>query len=416
MSEVAFFPARYPFLPRLYRVTRAPLSAYLHFPYCARKCAYCDFVSFGEGDRRRSPLPPERYADVLIEEIAQTARRRRDAGLPTAALETVYFGGGTPTLLPPSDLARILEALERFFGLVSEAEITIEMNPERSCRALLFDLRTAGFSRLSVGLQAAQDRLLRFLGRKHSCADFCRSIEAARRAGFENISADLMAALPGQRFHDLRASAQVLLDLDIEHVSVYSLILEEGSLFYELHRRGRLELPSEREERELVHFVTDFLERGGHRLYEVSNFARPGKASRHNAAYWLAEAYYAFGLAAASYVDGERRRRTADPATYLQEIASGMPAQLEEKQEDLEGARRDYLCFAPRLVRPFGGKDFFLRFGEELPPEDARRCEELVGRGLLRVSEEREGERLWRAYCLRREALDYADEVSRSLL
>lgn len=256
------------------------------------------------------------YVQLLKHEIEAVGAWSRQHSL-TVPLASVFFGGGTPSLADPADLAAILDLLRMQFGLDPDAEITLEANPGTLRPGQLTDLRKAGFNRISFGLQAAQDHLLRTLGRIHSYAEFVSSVHDARAAGFERISVDLMLGLPGQTLADALESVERVLALGITHVSYYSLIIEPGTPFAELYLDHPELLPDEDLERTIYHAVRDRLAAAGLLSYEISNAARPGQECRHNLVYWRGQPYYGFGVAAHSYLAGTRRGNTTDWRTYV---------------------------------------------------------------------------------------------------
>ncbi|MDO5732283.1 MAG: radical SAM family heme chaperone HemW [Eubacteriales bacterium] len=391
----------YPFRARAYRVDRPALSAYIHIPFCLHKCIYCDFLSYSPNQQRRLNCHPEDYADLLIQEIKSTALQYPNTS--GQGLETIYFGGGTPTVLPSADLCRILNALDSTFSIAPNAEITIEMNPETLRQTDFGLLRSAGFNRLSIGVQAIQDHLLRRLGRLHRFSDVEALSREARRQGFTNLSADLILALPGQSSEMIEASIAAFADLGFEHISAYSLILEEDTPLYCAHQRGLVELPDEDIERELVHTALCCLRQHDYQQYEISNFARNHQYSRHNAAYWLGEYYYGFGLGAASYLAGHRRINPKLPEELITHQYS------EDLFVDREEAMREQVCFALRLLRPFAGSDFQRRFACELPETLQAALEKHHRLGLLEALPEGQ-------YILSEKGLDFADQIALDLI
>lgn len=280
-------------------MVKRELELYIHIPFCVRKCAYCDFLS--------APAAQETmraYVDVLCREILE---------FPWAEqyeVSTVFFGGGTPSILPPEFMEKILHAVHEKFDFVQELpEITIECNPGTADEKKLTALRYMGINRLSLGLQSADNEELRRLGRIHTWEDFLAAYHDARRAGFENINVDLMSALPGQTVNSWKRTLEKVLALKPEHISAYSLIIEEGTPFYDRYcedaRRREAgepcrELPSEEEEREMYRLTEQYLQEAGMYRYEISNYALPGYECRHNCGYWRRTEYAGFGLGAAS--------------------------------------------------------------------------------------------------------------------
>lgn len=289
-------------------IKEKPLALYVHIPFCVKKCDYCDFLSAPASEREK-----ENYVNLLCREIEREA-----ACYPDYRATTVFFGGGTPTVLQPEQLERILCKLkEAFFvnpfgkAVPEDAEITLECNPGTVTEEDLKKLRKAGFNRLSIGLQSAQNAELKRLGRIHTWEDFLKTWEFARKAGFGNINVDLMSALPGQSMESYVNSLERITALHPEHISAYSLIIEEGTPYYERYgeadaqRRAegadrRHLLPTEEEERRMYELTQEILEKNGYHRYEISNYALPGYACRHNITYWKRGDYLGLGLGAAS--------------------------------------------------------------------------------------------------------------------
>lgn len=276
---------------------------YIHVPFCDGKCPYCDFYSLrGDGELM------DRYVSALSREIGAWAdsHDRQAAG-------TVYFGGGTPNLLGAERLSALLERVRDCFAVQDGAEITLEANPTGGDRAFFQAVRKAGFNRLSMGLQSANEEELAFLGRRHTSGDVKRSVEAARGAGFDNISLDLMLGLPGGTKARLEHSIDFAAGLGVEHISAYILKVEEGTPFA---ARG-VQVPEDDDTADQYLFCVEELERRGYAQYEISNFARPGRESRHNLVYWHGEEYLGFGPGAHSFYGGKRFYYDRDLAGFL---------------------------------------------------------------------------------------------------
>ncbi|MBP1757165.1 MAG: coproporphyrinogen-3 oxidase [Firmicutes bacterium] len=361
-------------------------AAYVHWPFCQRKCAYCDFVSWPAGAGQT-----DLYTQCVLNEIAAVSAWSHQNGL-AQPLATVFFGGGTPSLARPDQLAAILAALSDQFGLADDAEITIEANPGTVTAQALQQLHTAGFNRISFGLQAAQDSLLQTLDRIHTCADFVQSVRAAREAGFARISADLMLGLPGQTLADIKASLDLLLELGINHISYYSLIIEPGTPFADRYLDRPDLLPDEALEREMYHLVVDRLAEQGIRAYEISNAAAPGEMCRHNLVYWCGQPYYGFGIAAHNYAGGVRRGNTEDWRDYSriwgEQSAPGtgdwpfLASNSSELIDELE-ARKEMFLLGLRLIDGVAWADFEARFGLDARDLFAAAFSRLQRRGLL---------------------------------
>lgn len=394
-------------MPELLPAQRsAPLHAYIHIPYCLKKCAYCDFCSYPLAE---AALTPSLYENLILREAALILDRAAASSGGLLPLETVYFGGGTPTAVPVTLICRMLELLHKRTGIRSDAEITVEMNPGTLDRLKLETLKEAGVNRLSIGLQSASDRFLEKLGRAHRREDFDRSFAAARALGFQNINVDLMLALPGQTLSDAERDLAYLLSpvFSPEHISVYSLIIEEGTPFGAIYREGVYPLPDEETERVMYHMVRERLRAEGYVPYEISNHAKPGFESRHNLAYWDGESYYGFGAGASSYLFGERKTNTGDLLKYKAYVEAGAEAEADEFIDAAE-AVREFFIFRLRKAEGFSEAEFRALFGRGFSPEEKKILRLYEERGLLREAGGR-----W-AYT--REGLDYSDEVARAFI
>lgn len=270
------------------------ISIYIHIPFCIRKCLYCDFLSAPAGAEEQ-----EIYLRALLHEMVQES-----ASYANYTVDTVFIGGGTPSVVESKWIVKILCILRECFAFTRHPEITIEMNPKTVTEQKLADYREAGVNRLSIGLQSTDDGELSRLGRIHTYADFLETYQMARKAGFQNINIDLMSALPGQSRESYLLTLKRVLSLQPEHISAYSLIIEEGTPFYE--RRGDLSLPTEEEDRLMYADTKVLLQEQGYERYEISNYARKGYQCRHNLVYWIRGDYVGFGIGAASLVDNVR--------------------------------------------------------------------------------------------------------------
>ena len=304
---------------------RKPIALYVHIPFCIRKCAYCDFLSAPASEETK-----KNYVNLLCEEIEREAVR-----YPAYRGATVFFGGGTPTTLRPEQLEKILCKLKSSFSMempegergMADPEITLECNPGTVGAGDLEKLRGAGFNRLSIGLQSARNEELEKLGRIHTWEDFLETYGLARDAGFRNINVDLMGALPGQSVGSYVNSLERVMDLRPEHISAYSLMIEERTPFFERYGEADRErqkygadknrlLPTEEEERRMYELTGEILEKSGYLRYEISNYARPGFACRHNITYWERGNYLGLGLGAASLIENIRFTKPRDLGEY----------------------------------------------------------------------------------------------------
>ena len=314
------------------------VGIYIHVPFCLSKCYYCDFCS----QTRVSEEQKELYVKALCDEIV---KRAKDLDKESVLADTVYFGGGTPTLLSPSQLGKILDTLEREIGIASDCEITLEANPKSADRERLRGVRSLGINRLSIGMQSVHDGELRDLGRIHRHADFERMFHGAREVGFYNISADLMYGIPSQSEKSFEESITALAHLSPEHISSYSLTVEDGTRFFE--RRESLQLPDEDTVSRMYITMGDILRSYGYEKYEISNFAHKGRESRHNLKYWTREDYLGFGPAAHSFYGGVRSANSRDIDAYLR----GEDIRCDVEVISCEEAIDEYVMLGMRLSR-----------------------------------------------------------------
>lgn len=300
------------------------ISIYIHIPFCVKKCQYCDFLSAPADSRAQ-----EVYLRTLKQEIREQAARYREY-----EVQTVFIGGGTPTAVPCEKLCEVLKTVFTCYRVNPHAEISMEANPGTVTKETLLSYRKAGINRISIGLQSADDGELKLLGRIHTYRDFQQTYRWAQEAGFTNINLDIMSALPGQSVENYKKTLETVLSLKPQHISAYSLIVEEGTPFYEkygqesekLQATGEKQpdLPSEEEEREMYTLTEKLLATAGYHRYEISNYALPGMECRHNRVYWKRGNYVGFGLGAASMVENVRFENTRKMQEYLAEYA-GVP-------------------------------------------------------------------------------------------
>lgn len=295
-------------------------GVYLHVPFCRVRCGYCDFNTYTSSELRGARQ--DEYADTLLREIELAERvLARAGGIRPAS--TVFFGGGTPTLLPPGDLARMLDGVREAFGLVDGAEITVEANPDTVTDAVVAELAAAGVTRLSVGMQSAVPHVLAALDRTHEPANVETAVRAARGAGLD-VSVDLIYGAPGETLADWRTSLEVATALEPDHVSAYALIIEDGTKLARQIRRGEVAAPDDDLQADMYELADDLLARAGFGWYEVSNWARgDDHRSRHNLAYWRGTDWWGFGPGAHSHIAGVRFWNVKHPAAYAQRLAAG---------------------------------------------------------------------------------------------
>lgn len=331
------------------------LSLYVHFPYCVRKCRYCDFLSFPCGSNDF-----EEITDRICEEI-----RQRAGELPPVRLRTVFFGGGTPSLMQPRQVEKILSAAAGAFTMSQEPEITIECNPGTVDYMKLTGLHAAGVNRLSFGVQSMNDDELSYIGRIHTVRQFLDNYDKARQAGFDNINLDLMSALPGQTPASWEDTLRKAAALSPEHISAYSLIIEEGTPFWNLYGEGTAPgarpLPDEETERSMYYRTKEILGQYGYYRYEISNYARPGRECRHNLVYWYRGNYLGVGPGASSMI-GNRRFRTADRLEdYYRTFAPQETACL-TREEQME----ETMFLGLRCMRGISTESFREKFGTDI--------------------------------------------------
>lgn len=351
-----------------------PRAAYVHIPFCISKCRYCAFNSIVGGEPTFAS-----YAAAVVNEI------KMSEPMPEP-LDSVYFGGGTPTVLGAEKLLRLLDALTTHLGVISGAEVTVEANPDTISSDLLIALRKAGFNRLSIGVQSFDDNLLAVLGRTHNSYLAEQSVRLAKDCGFDNISIDLMYALPGQTLDAWRLDLDCALQLEPKHISLYELSIEEGTPFAELQAEGNLDLPSEDDRIEMYLMVRRMLRRFGYEQYEISNFAIEGYRSRHNQVYWRNEAYYGFGAGASSYIGGVRSTNESDVCRYIDLVSSGERAVAYSERLDMKDTLGETLMLGLRMLDGVNFGYLNERFGLDVKSHYSREISDLINRGLIEVS------------------------------
>ena len=353
------------------------LSVYIHIPFCKQKCNYCDFLSF----QGRESLFLS-YKNALLEEIKNCPE------LEDSRIETIFFGGGTPTLLPAEFLCEILEAVQKK-NVRSDAEITVECNPETVTRCYLSALKAAGVNRMSFGLQSSHNRLLEKLGRMHTVEKFESIYNEAIRIGFTNINIDVMFALPGQTMEDFRQTLDYIVSINPAHISSYGLTIEEDTPFYEAVNNSELALPDEALDREMYYLTNDVLSRNGYNRYEISNFAKSGFESKHNKAYWMHKDYIGLGLGAHSFIKNVRFNNLTELDNYIeakgeiQLIRQGLTA------IDLTEAMSEFMFLGLRMTKGICREEFKVRFSYNIFDIYGEQLIELEKIGLIKNTEGR---------------------------
>jgi oxygen-independent coproporphyrinogen-3 oxidase len=349
-----------------------PFSAYLHIPFCTVRCGYCDFNTYTSTELRGAKQ--EDYASTLISEIALARRVLADAGA-LRPMDTVFFGGGTPTLLPAGDLARMLEAATGAFGLADGAEVTVEANPDTVTPAVARTLADAGVTRMSVGMQSAVPHVLAALDRTHRPENVRTAVAAAKEAGLA-VSVDLIYGAPGESLADWEASLDAALALEPDHISAYALIIEDGTKLARQIRRGEVPTPDDDLQADMYELADARLGAGGFDWYEVSNFARtPERRSRHNLAYWRGSDWWGFGPGAHSHVAGLRWWNVKHPAAYAQRLAASESPAAGTERPDVESRTLERILLLSRIREGIAV--------DEVPAGNRSRVAGLIADGLV---------------------------------
>ena len=363
---------------------------YIHSPFCRQKCFYCDFPSFAGKERMIGP-----YLEALEQEMGQVRQRLWDRGEAVFGSDgklapgTIYIGGGTPTVLETVVIPDVFYLLQKHIDVEHAGEITIEANPGTVDGEKLRLLHGFGINRLSLGVQSFDDGCLKAIGRIHSGQEAAEAVAEAQDAGFANISVDLMYGLPGQDMNMLRESVETALSLGVQHISIYGLQLEEGTVFDKLHQQGKLVLPSDELTEEMYDYITAFLPERGYYRYEISNFALPGYESRHNLSYWQDVPYLGFGSGAHSYWGECRYQNPARIEVYMEEVFQGR-AMCHVEEKVTEKAHIEEFCFlALRTAAGISVRRFAAVFGRDVHELYGEQIRRLVEKGLLLEDRER---------------------------
>ena len=365
------------------------LELYIHIPFCVKKCNYCDFLSFAASDEDK-----DRYIAALSEEILKAGEIYSGCNI-----KTIFIGGGTPSILMPEQFRKICEALRSAFDLSGlkgkekgffrkkevppSIEFSVECNPGTLSVDKLEMMSAMGVNRLSIGLQSAADNELKELGRIHTFQDFVDTFVLARSKGFKNINVDLMQAVPLQTLQSWRKTMAEVVALKPEHISAYSLIIEEGTSFYDrMHGDFPLALPDEDEERAIYHATREFLEPVGYKRYEISNYALPGKECRHNTGYWKRENYLGLGLGASSMVDNVRWKTTSDMNEYI----NGERTRQEEERLSRADQMAEFMFLGLRMTEGISKEKFFETFGQDYDFTYGLTTAKLIDEGLMKLT------------------------------
>lgn len=346
------------------------MEIYLHIPFCVKKCDYCDFLSFAGCEDGRQ----QAYLQALYREMTSAASSDREE-----AVTSVFIGGGTPSSLREGRIEELMAQLRRCFSLTEDCEITIEANPGTLTEGKLAEYRQAGINRLSLGLQSADNRELKLLGRIHSFEEFLSQYELARRMGFVNINIDLISAIPEQTIKNWKNNLDIVTGLEPEHISAYSLIIEEGTPF----ASRNLSLPSEEEERAMYELTGEVLQSRGYGQYEISNYAKEGYACRHNIGYWRRTDYLGFGLGAASLRNHVRYSNTSDMETYLKLSHDLAAIRCEREELTMQEEQEEFVFLGLRMREGISKAAFARCFGQQIDAVYGKGIEKMKALGFL---------------------------------
>lgn len=366
------------------------IGLYIHIPFCKKKCEYCDFKSYAG----QEALIDEyiKWLNYEIELVGKSNQADYENGLDKlAVVNTIYIGGGTPSFIEEKHIKEILDAIKKNYvfpiNLEEKVEVTIEVNPGTVNEEKLKTYKASGINRLSIGLQETHNEILKNIGRIHTYQDFLETYQTARKVGFDNINVDLMLALPGQSIEDLSESVDRIIKLNPEHISVYSLIIEEGTPFYKKYMNNELKLPEDEIERKMYWLVKKRLEEAGYKHYEISNFAKPGYESKHNLACWNQEEYIGLGVSAHSYTNNLRYSNIDNIPNYIQNLKSGkdyLNLVVHEKQTK-ESKMKEFIMLGLRKIDGVYIQNFKGKFGENPIYLYRKEFEKLVQEELLEI-------------------------------
>lgn len=362
------------------------IEIYIHIPFCKKKCNYCDFCSY----ENREDFIPEyiKYLLQEIQEVGEINQKAAESGIDDLFfVKNIYIGGGTPSFIESSYIVQILETIKQYYKVDNQAEITIEVNPGTVTLEKLEDYKRAGVNRLSIGLQSIQEHLLKSIGRIHNYYDFLDTYRFARGIEFQNINVDLMIGLPNQTLWEVEDSLGEVISLEPEHISVYSLIVEENTKLQKQIDEGILRLPAEEIERKMYWKVKEILEQNEYNHYEISNFAKNGYESKHNMNYWNQKEYIGFGVAAHSYTNEIRYSNVESVEEYIQNFKMGKQEDnfvFHEKQ-NIISKQKEYMLLGLRKIKGVSIQEFKNKFVENPIYLYHTELEKLVNEELLEI-------------------------------
>ena len=345
------------------------LSLYIHIPFCKQKCFYCDFPSYASIDYLR-----EDYVKALCKEIEEKAIDYK--------IKSIFIGGGTPSYLETKEIAKLLKTISKL-DLEEGMEFTMECNPGALAEEKLKTMIEGGVNRISMGLQAVQNSLLKDIGRIHTFKEFTENFNLARKVGFKNINVDLMFGLPNQSFDEWKESLETIADLNPEHISAYSLIVEEGTAFYKLWERNKLILPTEEDERRMYSETKEILKAKGYHQYEISNYSKEGYECYHNKVYWESKNYLGVGSASTSFIDGKRIKNIENVKAYIDGIMEGKSIVLEENENSKEDNIEELVFMGLRMIEGISKEEFKRRFKSDIYEIYSKEIEKNIENGLL---------------------------------
>ncbi len=370
------------------------IGIYVHIPFCAKKCYYCDFVSYaGKQEKIDS------YIEAVKQEIQFVSKEEKQGQVFSQKQEeigikeqkrkvsTIYIGGGTPSYIESKYITQILQTIRENFDVMKEAEITIEVNPGTVTTEKIKDYQAAGINRISIGLQAVQDTLLKEIGRIHTYNQFLQTYADIKKVGIANQNIDLMIGLPGQTIQQVEETISNILTLKPKHISVYSLIVEEGTILEKQLGTGLFCLPDEEVERAMYWKVKQMLEAKGYEHYEISNFAKKGYASKHNCHCWYQKEYIGFGVAAHSYLNQKRYSNITDIDAYIENVQTGRIQRNKQIHEiqNKEDEQKEYMLLGLRKIEGVSIQNFKCKFGENPIFLYRQKLDKLVKEGLVEV-------------------------------
>ena len=348
------------------------ISLYIHIPFCKQKCFYCDFLSFAGKESLM-----EEYVEALIREIRERASKY--------IIKSIFIGGGTPSYLEVEQIKNMLKEIS-YLKIKQNAEVTMECNPGTLTKEKLKVMKDGGINRISFGLQSCNDELLKKIGRIHDYKEFLENYNMAREIGFNNINIDLMYGLPNQNEEDWKNTLNKICTLNPEHISAYSLIIEEGTAFYKMYENNKLILPEEDIERKMDSYTEKILEQNGYIKYEISNYAKDNKECEHNKVYWSLGEYIGVGVAASTYIDGNRVVNIDGIQQYIDNMKNGISVIAETHKNSKEDEVEEYVFMGLRMKRGINIEDFNQKFGVPIESIYKEVIEKNISKDLLRIS------------------------------